>query len=59
MKPISTPDLRRMDSRELAALQSDVLKGVALAAENRRRGEALLEDVTRARAQRTISRPNR
>ena len=51
MKPISTPDLRRMDSRELAALHNDVLKGVALAAEQRRRGETVLEDIRRARAQ--------
>lgn len=59
MKPISTPDLRHMNSRELAALQTDVLKGVAQAAERRRHGEALLQDISRARAQRGIDRPNR
>jgi hypothetical protein len=58
MKPITTPDLRRMNSCELAALQNDVLKGVAIAAENRRRGEALLEEVVRARTQRRVMRGN-
>ena len=58
MKPISTPDLRRMSTRELAALQTEVLRGVAIAAENRRRGETVLEDIARARVQRN-DRPKR
>jgi hypothetical protein len=56
MKPFSIPDLRRMNSRELAALQNDVLRGVALAAEQRRRGEGELENIRRARAQRLTAR---
>lgn len=49
MKPFSTPDLKRMNARELAAFQADVLKGVSTARERQRQGEVLLDEVRRAR----------
>jgi hypothetical protein len=54
MKPFSTPDLRRMNSRELAAFQADVLKGVSIARERQRQGEAVLDDVRRARTAKRV-----
>ncbi len=49
MKPFSTPDLRRMTSHELAAFQTEILKGVSIARERQRQGEVLLDEVRRAR----------
>ena len=58
MKPFSTPDLSRMNARELAAFQADVLKGVAVAREATRKGLALDQEVTRVRTQRRVFRQN-
>ena len=56
MKITSTPDLARMDKHELAALQNEVLKGVAQAREVCRKGQTLDQEISRARTQRRVMR---
>lgn len=54
MNRFSTPDLKRLNARELAAYNTEILKGVAIAREHQRQGEVLLDEVSRARSQQRV-----